>query len=195
MVEPDRRLQRLGAVAQRGLEIDQPADFMRSCTPWRCWRCRRIDQRVGAPVVGILVGRCGMDHDLGLEIARTGDRRAQPSTMVSSISLSLALPAEVVAPAGGEIIDRKHVVAALGQHVDDRRTDLTGAAGNKHFHSNRLSRLRWAAVERFYELGLNVEFPPRGHGTSGARFQVKAGPRSCAKTARPGRNSPARHPR
>ena len=41
---------------------------------------------------------------------------------------------QIVAPAGGEIVDRHDLVAARQQHIDDGRADLARTAGDEHFH-------------------------------------------------------------
>ena len=70
MIERDRRLQRLGAVAERGLEIDQPRHAVRLARLGDIGSADRVHQRVGVPVVRILVGRGGVHHDVGLKFAK-----------------------------------------------------------------------------------------------------------------------------
>jgi hypothetical protein len=41
---------------------------------------------------------------------------------------------EVLAPAGGEVVDAEHLVAALEQHLGDVRADLAARARDQCFH-------------------------------------------------------------
>ena len=68
MIEPDRLLQRLGAVAERGLEIDQAADLVGLAGLGDVGAADGVDERVGLPIVWILVGGGGVDDDVGLEV-------------------------------------------------------------------------------------------------------------------------------
>ena len=119
MIERDRRLQRLGAVAQRGLKIDQPADLVGLAGLGDIGAADGIDQRVGLPVVRILVGSGGVDHDIGLEVANQADRQSQRRRSYLD-ELDRRMRREIVAPAGREIVDRQHLVAARQQQVDRR---------------------------------------------------------------------------
>ena len=68
--------------------------------------------------------------------------RASPRASRMSASTSSAAGAravgQVLALAGGEVVDDRHLVAALDQRVDEVRADEAGAAGDECPHRGAL---------------------------------------------------------
>ncbi len=74
-----------------------------------------------------------MDHDIGPEAAdQIIDDGGVDDVVLDEAQLRVLL--QIVAPAGGEIVDRQHLVAARQQPVDDRGADEPRAAGDKNLH-------------------------------------------------------------
>src|SRR6185312_14238760 len=68
MVERDRLLERLDAVAERGLKIDQTLAATIFCSLDDIRSTHAIGERVVIPIVGILVGRSGMNDSIWLKV-------------------------------------------------------------------------------------------------------------------------------
>ena len=133
MIEPDGRLQRFGAVAQCRLEIDQPANPMRLACLGDIGGADRVHLGVGIPVVRVLVGRSGMHHHLGSKFGE----QAFDQSLIDNAAFDrgqAGMRRQIVAAAGGEIVDRQHGVAAREQQVRDRRADLARTARYQNFH-------------------------------------------------------------
>jgi hypothetical protein len=107
-----------------------------------------IGQRVRVPILRILVGRGGVDDDIRPEIAdqRIDDRLVGNAVFDEPQS---GMRLQIVAPASREIIDRKNLIAAGEQQVDQRRTDEARPAGHKNLHYTWLSTVFLSVRSRF----------------------------------------------
>ena len=73
--------------------------------------------------------------DLGLRSARQrGQRGAVADVELDQLGAGRQRPVEVLAAAGREVVDDRHLVAAREQRVDQIRADEAGAAGDQSLH-------------------------------------------------------------
>src|SRR5262245_27565528 len=133
MSEPDWALQRLGSIAQRRLEVDQPlhtvglARFCDDCGT------RAVDEGVRLPIVRILVGSRGMHHHVRAEVCEQSIHQTAVHNRVFH-QLEVGMQIEIVASPRAEIIDRMDMVTASEQQFRDMRPDLAATARNEYFH-------------------------------------------------------------
>ena len=121
-----------------------------------------------------------MDDDVGPEAReRVVDELARRRSCPRRPSRP-SCSAQVVAPAGGEVVDDEHLVAAGEQAVGEVRADEAGAAGDQDLHASTSSGRAFA------------ELAPRGRGTPLPELEARAAPRSCGRSAAPGRAARAR---
>ncbi len=154
VLERDRLLERLEAVAERGLEVDQAL---------RAGRLGRLDDvrgpehvraRVLFPVVRVLVrGRC-VDDD----VRRAGGERLRDDVLVRDRALDhkqLRVLGQVVAPPGRVVVDDDDVVTALEQDIGDVRPDEARAAGDQNSHTVT-SSFSWSSLRKLSERSWNA---------------------------------------
>ena len=116
MVERDRLLLGRGAVAERGLEVEEPLDAGRLRGLDDVGGAERVGAHVLAPGVRVLVRRRGVHDDVGAEARERLVDRAGVLDRVLDDRQAVAL-GEVVAPAGGVVVDDEDLVALSQQPI------------------------------------------------------------------------------
>ena len=67
-------------------------------------------------------------------------RSASRMSASSKLARRATAPREVLALAGGQVVDDRHLVAAIEERVDEVRADEAGAAGDQGTHGRRILR-------------------------------------------------------
>src|SRR5262249_1130925 len=128
MIERDRLFQRLRAIAERRLKVDQPPDLIGLAGLRDVGAADPVGQRVGMQMVRFLVGGGDMNDDLRPKIP------AQPvkDSLTRDAALDEAkfgMRPQIVAAPGRKIIDRETLTAARQKQIDQRRAEKPRTAG------------------------------------------------------------------
>jgi hypothetical protein len=129
----DRLFHRLHTVAERRLEIDETFDL---CS------LRRLDdidaadnvgQRIGIPVLRILVGGGRVHDDIRQELAEGTVHEVRIGNRAFAEHVVRRFGRQVFRPARGEIIEAEHGIPARQHQLGNMRTDLARCARNQDF--------------------------------------------------------------
>ena len=140
MVERDRLLGRRGAVAERGLEVEEPFDARGLRGLDDIDRAQRVGEHVGAPGIRILVRGRRVDDELGLEALECVEDGVRVLDRVLDGGQTVALR-QVVAASGGVVVDDEDLVVLIQQPIGEVRADETGPARDQDLHLPCLSSL------------------------------------------------------
>jgi len=134
VLERDRLLEGLEAVAQRRLEIDEPAHARSLGRLCNVHAAEDVGHRVFDPIIRILVRRRGVHHRLGLE----GRKSALDQVPVGDRPFDHRQPfmrRQVVAAAGGIIVQDEDFVAPRQQRLGQMRPDESRSARDEYLHN------------------------------------------------------------
>ena len=140
VVERDRLLGRRRAVAERGLEVEEPLDAGGLRGLDDVDRAERVRHDVRAPGLGVLVRRGGVDDEVGPEaLERVVDGAGVLDRVLHDLE-PVAL-GQVVAPPGGVVVDDEDLVALIQQPIGEVRADEAGSARDQDLHLQSPSSL------------------------------------------------------